>query len=87
MPENQTATHYVLANAAGVYVKDAAFFASQGGLADDWGKSWEPVIAGSLYDARNAGIKIRRQRFPDCHKTLGENGEAPESYWPEAKGA
>ncbi len=78
-------THYILVNEAGVYTKDASFFVSQGGLVEEWGKNWEPVTARSLYAARNIGIKRRRERFPDCHKTLGERGERPEDYWPEAK--
>lgn len=80
-------THYVLANSAAVYVKEADFFISQGGLKDEWGKHWTPVTATSLYQARAIGIKLRRERFPHALKTMGESGERPEDYWPEARGA
>lgn len=86
MPHDRP-THYVLVNPAGVYTKDAAFFESQGGLRDTWGKAWEPVTASSLYEARKHGIKLRRERFPFSRPTLGERGERPEDYWPEANSA
>ncbi|WP_257164636.1 hypothetical protein [Bradyrhizobium sp. SRS-191] len=76
---------YLLINEAGVYTKVGAYFESQGGLEQPWGQSWESIEALDLYDARNQGIKLRRERFPNCHRTLGEDGEPPESYWPEAK--
>lgn len=79
-------THYILINEAGVYVKDAAFFICQGGLVEPWGRLWEPVETTSLYAAREIGIKRRRERYPDCHKTKGEDGEPAELYWPEARG-
>lgn len=78
--------YYILVNESGVYVKDCMLFEAQSGLRENWGKNWEYINALSLYDARAIGIKLRRERFPDCHKTLGEDGEAPENYWPEAKG-
>lgn len=81
------ARYYLLINEAGVYTKEGDYFEESGGLREPWGKAWECVEATSLYNARNQGIKLRRQRFPTCHKTMGENGEAPESYWPEARGA
>ena len=77
--------YFIHINDAGVYVKDGDFFRSQGGCTKPWGRYWERIEAESLYDARNQGIKLRRERFPDCHKTLGENGERPEDYWSEAK--
>lgn len=80
-------TYYVLANSAGVYVKDYATFTNGGGLTEPWGQAWELVDAESMYAARNEGIRRRRDRFPTSHKTMGENGEPPESYWPEARGA
>ena len=81
-----TNAFYILINSAGVYVKGAEFFASQGGLTEPWGKYWECIEACSFYEARNKGIRLRRRRFPDSHLTTGERGEAPESYWPEAIG-
>lgn len=46
------ATHYVVFNGASHFVKDADFFISQGGLIEDWGRRWRPVVAKSLEDAR-----------------------------------
>ena len=80
-----TASHYVLIKEAGVYVKEGKFFRSQGGLVQDWGKNWEPIMAESLYDAQYKGIALRRARFPNAGPTLGEN-ESLETVWPEAKG-
>ncbi len=79
-------THYLCITESSVGTKEASFFIEQGGLRQPWGKHWEPVVAENLYAARNIGIKLRRERFPKCHKTMGEDGEAPESYWPEARG-
>jgi hypothetical protein len=83
------ARYYVLINEAGVYTKEGTFFESHGGLTQEWGKNWRPIEATSLYDARNQGIALRRIEFPSSHRTLGEgaNAEAPDSYWPEAKGS
>ena len=80
-------THYLLVNMNGVYTKTAEYFVERGGLVEPWGRAWEPISAASLYGARAIGIRLRRARFPDAHQTLGECGEAPEDYWPEAAGA
>lgn len=80
-----TTTHYVQVKDSAVFVKDAAFFVEQGGLREPWGKTWEPVEADSLYDARRIAIKLRRDRYPDSHRTGGED-EPMETAWPEAKG-
>lgn len=80
------ARFYILVSQSGVGTKEGEFFEEQGGLKESWGKAWEPVEATSLYDARNQGIALRRKRFPDSHRTMGEDGEAPERYWPEAAG-
>ena len=77
--------YFVLVNEAGVYTKEGEFFRSQGGEIQQWGKAWEKIDASSLYDARAKGIKMRRERFPHSHVTLGEN-EPMERAWPEAKG-
>jgi len=79
-------THYVSISESNVGVKTAEFFKSQGGDREPWGEHWQGIEAISLYDARAKAIKMRRAKFPDCHLTLGERGEDPESYWPEAKG-
>lgn len=81
------ATYYILVNSAGVYVKDHKTFSDGGGHSQPWGSAWELIDAESLYAARNEGIRRRRERYPASHKTMGEDGEAPESYWPEARGA
>lgn len=78
-------SHYVLIKDSGVFVKEGEFFEEQGGLKEQWGKAWEPIDADSLYDARRKAIKLRRERFPNSHVTLGEN-EPIESAWPEARG-
>ncbi len=66
-------TYYrILINNAGVYVKLGEFFDSQGGLTEEWGKVWEKVEAEDYNEARQIGIILRRKRFPDSHKTLGE---------------
>lgn len=46
-------THYVHCNSGNaLFVQEASFFELQGGLHDEWGKSWKPVIATSIGDAR-----------------------------------
>ena len=76
---------YVLVKEFGVYVKDGGFFESEGGLSSDWGRAWERIEARTLHDARRIGIEMRRTRFPNSHRTLGE-GEAMDDAWPEAIG-
>ena len=51
-----TATHYVHRNSGQkVFVKEASFFVSQGGLREAWGRSWTPVVAISIEHARRVG--------------------------------
>lgn len=46
-------THYAHRNPGQkVFVKEAAFFRSQGGLTQEWGKSWVPLVANDLFDAQ-----------------------------------
>lgn len=53
------ATHYVMCNSGkALFVKEAGFFESQGGLTDSWGKAWKPVRAASIGDARRQAAKI-----------------------------
>lgn len=40
---------------ATVYVKEGTFFRSQGGLTEEWGKTWRPVDAESIEHARRIG--------------------------------
>ena len=48
-----TKNYYVLKTWAGaVFVKEADFFKSQGGLKEDWGKNWKRIKATSIEDAR-----------------------------------
>lgn len=54
-------THYVHCNCNGtgaIFVKEAGFFESQGGLTADWGKAWKPVVAKSIIDAREEARKV-----------------------------
>lgn len=49
----EDATHFVHCNSGdALFVKEADFFQSQGGLADAWGRCWVPVVATSVGDAR-----------------------------------
>lgn len=49
-------TYFVMRNAGGaVFVKHGPFFRDQGGLTEDWGKSWTRIRAGSLKHARQIG--------------------------------
>lgn len=64
-------THYVLCNSGNaLFVKEAAFFASQGGLAEPWGRHWKPVVAKSIGDARRQAAKIFKVRLSPIH--IGE---------------
>ena len=48
-----TRYYYVLKTwANAVFVKEAEFFKSQGGLKDEWGKNWKRIKATSIEDAR-----------------------------------
>lgn len=78
----KTSEYYINANSAGVYVKEGEFFKSQGGLTKKWGKSWELIQARDLDDARQIGIKIRRERYPNTHYTIGETEEGPQAIHP-----
>ena len=67
-PANAEPTHYIHHNGHSVFVKEAGFFRDQGGLVDDWGAAWRPVIATSiehartLWDAPNASSQLARRR-------------------------
>lgn len=51
-PYSMKPTHYIHHNGHSVFVKEATFFEAQGGLQDDWGKNWRPVVANSIEHAR-----------------------------------
>lgn len=46
---------YVSYNGFSVFVKESAFFISQGGLTEDWGKGWTLVYADTIEHARTKG--------------------------------
>jgi len=53
-----TEQFYVHYNGVSVFVKEAKFFESQGGLTSEWGKHWfGPIEAESIYDARMKGYR------------------------------
>lgn len=47
--------YYVHFNGAAVFVKEAEFFKSQGGLTEDWGKAWKWLEADGIEHARLLG--------------------------------
>ena len=53
-------TYYILIEPWAVYVKEANFFVSQGGLTAKWGAKWQKIDAESIDDARSKGEQIRR---------------------------
>lgn len=58
-PDADRPTHYVHCNAGNaLFVKEAGFFTSQGGLTQPWGKHWRPVVARSIDDARRKAAEI-----------------------------
>ena len=61
-------THYVHCNSGeALFVKEADFFESQGGLSSEWGKHWRPVVAGSIGDARRQAAKLFGVRLSWIH--------------------
>lgn len=69
-------THYILVKPWAVYVKEAAFFRRQGGLAQAWGREWRPVIAGSIEEARAIGEVRRGSRATDTAAAQPDAGRA-----------
>ena len=54
-----TAPFYVLPREYGhSMVKEGDFFRSQGGLKDEWGSNWIPVLAESIEDARRLADRM-----------------------------
>ena len=62
------ATHYVHSNGSALFVKEAEFFKSQGGLCETWGKAWQPVAATSIGDARRQAAKLFRMPLSPIHR-------------------
>lgn len=58
----QKLVYYLLIEPWAVYVKEGDFFRDQGGLTENWGKRWEPVVAADIEAARAIGIKLRDSR-------------------------
>lgn len=54
--------YYILIKPSAVYVKEAAFFRSQNGHKETWGKGWQLVDADSIEHARTKGELLREQR-------------------------
>jgi len=52
---------FILIEPWAVYVKEAEFFKSQGGLIEEWGKRWVEVEAESIEDARHIERPPKRQ--------------------------
>jgi hypothetical protein len=52
--------YYILVQPWAVYVKEKSFFESQGGLTEDWGKTWQLIQADSIEHARAIGYTTRR---------------------------
>lgn len=54
-------THYALLNKGNfrtIFIKEAEFFESQGGLTKEWGKNWVPITdANTIGDARRKAAK------------------------------
>lgn len=44
-----------------IFVKEARFFVKQKGLTEDWGRSWMPVRAPSIEEARAYGFQMARE--------------------------
>lgn len=41
-----------------VFVKTLEFYSSQGGLTEEWGTGWTPVMATDLDEARRKGCEL-----------------------------
>lgn len=54
--EHRPGKYRVLRQGNTVYVKDAEYFESQGGLKEKWGRNWIEIEADSIADARKKGL-------------------------------
>lgn len=59
------ARFYALVEEAATYVKEAAFFAQQGGLTEEWGRDWKPVEAADAEEARYQATAAATGFWPD----------------------
>lgn len=57
-----------------VYVKDAVFFESQGGLTEPWGKNWLEVEATSIEAARAIGYGHGKGDLCRCGHVRAHHG-------------
>lgn len=67
LPEqHERAIYMTLVNPAGVvFVKELDFFRAQGGFTQEWGRSWIPVVARSVEEAR----ETRARQTPPAART------------------
>jgi hypothetical protein len=65
-----------------VVVKEAGFFAEQGGLTAKWGKSWRPVVADSIEHAREVGAKLEWGGTTASTSAPAEVVKKPKGYSP-----
>lgn len=64
-------THYVHCNSGdALFVKEAGFFEEQGGLREEWGRAWKPVVAYSIGHARRQAALLFN--VPLSHIHAGE---------------
>lgn len=56
--------YYILICPWAVYVKEAGFFVSQGGLTSKWGQAWVKVEAEGIEEARVIGVNRRDKKEP-----------------------
>jgi len=49
-----------------IFVKEAAFFESQGGLIQPWGNVWHRIFANSLAEARTVAEKFTDKEWASC---------------------
>lgn len=60
---------------ATVYVKEGAFFRSQGGMTEEWGKHWQSIDAVDIEDARRKGhemVGAEYDGFAACYQANAE---------------
>jgi NTP pyrophosphatase (non-canonical NTP hydrolase) len=60
-------THYASYNGSAIFIKEADFFIEQAGLKKDWGKSWVPICATSIGDARKKAAVIFNTTVSSIH--------------------
>lgn len=64
--EDGCTDHYIIRNPGqAVFVKEGEFFVSQGGLTNEWGKTWKKIKARSIEHAREIGEATLPPWTPD----------------------